>query len=69
MTTVGMNGRVGVDETQKDRLIARIGPDEAEAAMREPHVRVFDITGKSMKNWVAVEPEGVEDDDLFNGWI
>ena len=26
----------------KDRLIARIGPDEGEAALREPHVRVFD---------------------------
>ena len=53
----------------KDRLIARLGPDEGEAAMREPHVRAFDITGKSMKNWVAVGPEGVEDDDLVNEWI
>ena len=47
----------------KDRLIARIGPDEGEAALREPHVRVFDIIGKSMRNWVAVEPGGVEGDD------
>jgi TfoX/Sxy family transcriptional regulator of competence genes len=53
----------------KDRLIARIGPDEAQAALQEPNVRVFDITGKSMKNWVAVEPEGVEDDDQLDGWI
>ena len=60
------NARTGV---WTDRLVARRGPDEAEAAMREPHVRVFDITGKSMKNWVAVEPEGVEDDDQLNGWI
>ena len=49
--------------------VARIGPDEGEAALREPHVRVFDITGKSMKKWVAVEPEGVEDDGQLNGWI
>lgn len=53
----------------KDRLIARLGPDEGEAALREPHVRAFDITGKPMKNWVAVEPEGVEDDDQVNEWI
>ena len=51
----------------KDRLIARIGLDEAEAALQEPHVRVFDITGKAMINWVAVEPEGVVDDDQLNG--
>ena len=53
----------------RDRLIARLGPDEGEAALVEPHVRVFDITGRPMRNWVAVEPEGVEDDDQLKGWI
>ena len=53
----------------KDRLIARVGCDEAEAALREPHVRAFDITGRPMRNWVVVEPEGVEDDDQLNVWI
>jgi TfoX/Sxy family transcriptional regulator of competence genes len=53
----------------KDRLIARLGPDEGEAALREPHVRAFDITGKPMRNGVAVEPEGVEDDDQLEAWI
>ena len=53
----------------KDRLIARLGPDEGEAALREPHVRQFNITGRSMRSWVTVEPEGVEDDDQLAGWI
>lgn len=53
----------------KDRLIARLGPEEGEAALLEPHVRVFDITGKAMRNWVAVEPEGVEDDNQLKAWI
>ncbi len=53
----------------KDRLIARLGPDEGEAALREPHVRAFDITGRPMRNWVAVEPKGVESDDQLTGWI
>jgi hypothetical protein len=53
----------------KDRLIARLGPDEGEAALLEPHVKVFDITGKPMRNWVLVEPEGVENDDQLKGWI
>ena len=60
------NALVGV---WKDRLIARLGPDEGEAALREPHVRAFDITGRPMRNWVAVEPDGVEDDDQLTGWI
>ena len=53
----------------KDRLIARLGPDEGEAAWREPHVRAFDITGRPMRNWAAVEPKGVESDDQLTGWI
>src|SRR5205823_6267432 len=46
----------------KDSLIVRLGPDEGEEAHLEPHVREFDITGRPMKGWVLVEPEGVEDD-------
>lgn len=53
----------------KDRLIARLGPDEGEAALREPHVRAFDITGRPMRNWVAVEPQGVENYDQLTDWI
>src|SRR5436190_18431027 len=53
----------------KDRLIARLGPDEGEAAQREPHVRQFDITGRPVRNRVVVEPEGVEDDEQLKTWI
>lgn len=60
------NALVGV---WKDRLIARLGPDEGEAALREPHVRAFDITGRPMRNWVAVAPEGVENDEQLKDWI
>ena len=63
-----LNGNV-LAGVWKDALIARVGPDEAEAALREPHVRAFDITGRAMKNWVAVEPEGVEDDDRLAAWV
>ncbi|MCE9564034.1 MAG: TfoX/Sxy family protein [Planctomycetes bacterium] len=64
--SIGGNVLAGV---WKDRLVARLGPAEGEAALREPHVRAFDITGKPMQNWVAVEPEGVEDDDQLKAWI
>ena len=63
---LGGNALAGV---WKDRLIARLGPDEGEAALREPHVRAFDITGRPMRNWVAVGSEGVEHDDQLKAWI
>jgi TfoX/Sxy family transcriptional regulator of competence genes len=53
----------------KDSLIVRLGPDEGEEAHLEPHVREFDITGRPMKGWVLVEPEGVKGDDQLGEWI
>lgn len=53
----------------KESLIARLGPDDAPDALREPHVVEFDITGKSMRGWVMVEPGGVKDDGQLADWI
>ena len=53
----------------KDSLIARLGPDEGDLALLEPHVKEFDITGRARKGWVPVRPEGVEGDEQLGGWI
>jgi hypothetical protein len=53
----------------KDSLIARLGPDEGDEALWEPHVKEFDITGRPMKGWMLVEPESVTGDDQLKGWI
>lgn len=53
----------------KDSLIARLGEEDGEDALKEPHVKEFDITGRPMKNWVLVESQGIEDDDKLKKWI
>jgi TfoX/Sxy family transcriptional regulator of competence genes len=53
----------------KDSLLVRLGPDEGDEALKEPHVKEFDITGRPMKGWVLVEPQGVEGDDQLADWI
>jgi TfoX-like protein len=53
----------------KDSLFARLGPDQGEEALLEPHVKKMDITGRPMKGWVMVAPEGVEDDGQMKAWI
>lgn len=53
----------------KESLVVRLGPDEGDEALKEPHVKEFDITGRAMKGWVLVEPKGVEDDGQLKGWI
>jgi TfoX/Sxy family transcriptional regulator of competence genes len=39
---------VGVWE---DSLCVRLGPDQAEEALLEPHVKEFDVAGRVMKGW------------------
>ena len=63
-----LNGNVVVG-VWKDSLIVRLGEDQGEEALLEPHVKPFDFTGKTMKNWVVVKPEGIQDDDELKGWI
>src|SRR5262245_29046801 len=52
----------------KDSLIVRLGPEEGDEALKEPHVSEFNITGRSMRGWVLVAPGGVEEDQL-GGWV
>jgi hypothetical protein len=53
----------------KDSLCVRLGPDKGDEALKEPHVEEFDITGRPMKGWVLVKPEGVTGADQVKGWI
>ena len=53
----------------KASLVVRLGPDEGEETLKEPHVKEFDISGRPMRNWVLVEPAGVEDDGQLSAWI
>jgi TfoX/Sxy family transcriptional regulator of competence genes len=59
------NMTVGV---QGDDLIARIDPDGMDAALAEPGVRPFDMTGRAMRGWILVASDGLSDDDLER-WI
>ncbi len=53
----------------KDSLIARVGKDAYEAALQEEYVTEFDVTGRPMKGWVMVEPDGIDSDHQLNHWI
>jgi TfoX/Sxy family transcriptional regulator of competence genes len=53
----------------KESLVVRLGEQEGEEALKEPHVKEFDITGKPMRNWVLVGPEGIQNDEQLSAWI
>jgi TfoX/Sxy family transcriptional regulator of competence genes len=52
----------------KDTLMVRLGPDGAERALGQPHVRPMDFTGRPMKGMVFVEPAGLHGDALRH-WV
>jgi hypothetical protein len=53
----------------KESLIVRLGAEQGEEALLEPHVKEFDITGRAMRGWVLVGPVGIQDDEQLTGWI
>ncbi len=50
-------------------LIVRVGPDRYEAALAEPHVGPFDMTGRPMKGWIVVRPGGYSTEMELGAWI
>jgi TfoX/Sxy family transcriptional regulator of competence genes len=53
----------------KDSMIVRLDPEQADDALLEPHVSRFDVTGRPMKGWIMVAPDGVADDAAVKQWV
>ena len=53
----------------KRDLILRLGHDQAVKALEDPEVRPFDITGRAMKGWVMVGPDGYERHEALDRWV
>lgn len=51
------------------RLMARVGPRHYDQALQHMYATIMDFTGKPLKGFVYVEPEGVESDKGLFQWI
>ncbi len=63
-----LRGNMAVGVLGSD-LIVRLGAAQQTDALAQPHVRVFDMTGRPMKGWVLVSPEGYELEGELRRWI
>lgn len=52
-----------------ETLMARVGPLRYAKALRQKPVREMDFTGKLMKGYVYVAPEGIAEDAVLEAWI
>jgi hypothetical protein len=50
-------------------LIVRLAADTADAALEEPGARPFDLTGRPMKGWLQVGPDGHAEDHDLRRWV
>jgi TfoX N-terminal domain len=53
----------------REDLIVRAFPEDAVAALEEPHVRDFDITGRPMTGWLLVGPGATAADAGLRDWV
>jgi hypothetical protein len=49
-----------------DTLMIRTGPDLYEATLQKSYTRPMDFTGRVLRNFVYVDPEGVPSDESFH---
>lgn len=53
----------------KDSLMIRVGPDAYQSLLKHPHASKMDFTGRPMKGFLYVKPEGCESDSDLRRWL
>lgn len=61
---------LGQDKTTgENRIMARIGEEASQQALLKPGCRSMVFTGRPMKGYVYVYPEGFDTDEQLDDWI
>jgi hypothetical protein len=63
-----LNGNMAVGVV-RDSLMVRVGPEEYEFLLRQPHARVMDFTGRPMKGFLFVGAQGLASDADLCRWV
>ena len=50
-------------------LMLRVGPDQHEELLEQPHARPMDFTGRPMKGMVFVDRPGWENEEDLRRWV
>ncbi|XMO85714.1 TfoX/Sxy family protein [Algibacter sp. AS12] len=59
-----------IDKKYGDSLLmARIGVDTYEKELKKPECLPMDFTGRPMKGYIFITPEGIDNDDNLAYWL
>ena len=50
-------------------LMVRVGPARHDEALKRPHARPMDFTGRPMNGYLYVDPDGLESDAELAAWL
>jgi TfoX/Sxy family transcriptional regulator of competence genes len=64
-----LGGHMSVSASRKGGLLARIDPEETDAALARPHASRMEMGGRSMDGWLYVEPEGLKTKRELAAWV
>ena len=63
-----MNGNMTCG-VEKDNLVVRVGPDQYDWALKQKHTRPMDFTGRPLKGFVYVLPQGIKTPSSLKKWL
>jgi len=64
-----VHGNMSVGIANSGEVTVRVGPDATDDALAMPHTKLFDMTGRPMKGWILVAPEGVTTKRQLATWV
>lgn len=54
---------------EKKKLVIRVSSDDYEKFLKQKHVRKMDFTGKPLKGFLYVMPDGLRRTDSLQKWV
>jgi len=63
-----LNGNMSVG-VNRDDLIVRVDAAAHDDLVKRKGARTFDLTGKPMKGWILVAPQGIKTAKDLNAWV
>ncbi|KQC29366.1 TfoX/Sxy family protein [Flagellimonas eckloniae] len=61
-------GKMTVGPVKNDLMVRVVGT-KMDVVLRQEHVRPMDFTGKAMKEFIFVSPEGFKTEEQLQNWI
>ena len=64
-----LNGNICVGTWRKESLLVRCDKKKHDEILTEPHTRPANMSGRIVKGWVLIDPEGIEFEEDLTVWI